>query len=198
MSLWAILKVAFRSLRKNKMRSALTMLGIIIGVGAVIAMVSIGQGANAMVQDQIRAWAPTSCTSGPAAITPRAACARGPAPQASLTAEDVRRHRAGSAHRGRRRARWSAPAPRSSSATRTGAPRFRAPTRSTARSGAGRRMTASFSPRGTSRIAPGWPCSARPWWRTCSRASDPWARPSGSGTCRSAVIGVLERKGPDP
>jgi putative ABC transport system permease protein len=53
MRLLAILKVAFRALSRNKLRSALTMLGIIIGVGAVIAMVSIGQGAQAMVQDQI-------------------------------------------------------------------------------------------------------------------------------------------------
>ena len=37
---------ALRALRRNKMRSALTMLGIIIGVAAVIAMVSIGQGAE--------------------------------------------------------------------------------------------------------------------------------------------------------
>jgi putative ABC transport system permease protein len=54
MRIWAILKVAFRALGRNKMRSILTMLGIIIGVGAVIAMVSIGQGAQAMVKDQIQ------------------------------------------------------------------------------------------------------------------------------------------------
>lgn len=48
-----IFKIAFRALARNKMRSALTMLGIIIGVGAVIAMVSIGQGAQASVQAQI-------------------------------------------------------------------------------------------------------------------------------------------------
>jgi len=53
MSLWAIIKVAFRALSRNKLRSALTMLGIIIGVGAVIAMVSIGQGAQATIQNQI-------------------------------------------------------------------------------------------------------------------------------------------------
>jgi putative ABC transport system permease protein len=48
-----IIRVAFRALVRNKMRAALTMLGIIIGVGAVIAMVSIGQGAQASVQAQI-------------------------------------------------------------------------------------------------------------------------------------------------
>jgi len=54
MKTWAIFKVAIGALGRNKLRSALTMLGIIIGVGAVIAMVSIGQGAQVMVQDQIR------------------------------------------------------------------------------------------------------------------------------------------------
>src|SRR5213075_2264504 len=45
--------VAYRALRRNKMRSILTALGIIIGVGAVIAMVGIGNGANAQVEAQI-------------------------------------------------------------------------------------------------------------------------------------------------
>jgi len=45
--------VAFCALRRNKLRSALTALGIIIGVGAVIAMVGIGSGAKAQVEAQI-------------------------------------------------------------------------------------------------------------------------------------------------
>ena len=45
--------VAYRALRRNKMRSILTALGIIIGVGAVIAMVGIGNGAKAQVEAQI-------------------------------------------------------------------------------------------------------------------------------------------------
>jgi putative ABC transport system permease protein len=49
----ATFKIAFRALRRNKMRSALTALGIIIGVGAVIAMVGIGNGARAQVEAQI-------------------------------------------------------------------------------------------------------------------------------------------------
>ncbi len=44
---------AFRVLGRNRLRAGLTMLGIIIGVGAVIAMVSIGQGAKAAVQAQV-------------------------------------------------------------------------------------------------------------------------------------------------
>jgi putative ABC transport system permease protein len=47
------LRVALRSLRRNKLRSALTMLGIIFGVGAVIAMVAISQGADSFIQAQI-------------------------------------------------------------------------------------------------------------------------------------------------
>ncbi|HEU0123400.1 MAG TPA: ABC transporter permease, partial [Bryobacteraceae bacterium] len=49
----AILKMAMRALARNKARSALTMLGIIIGVASVIAMVSLGQGAQKQVRDQI-------------------------------------------------------------------------------------------------------------------------------------------------
>jgi putative ABC transport system permease protein len=47
------IKIALRALRRNAMRSLLTTLGIIIGVAAVIAMVSIGQGASVSVQEQI-------------------------------------------------------------------------------------------------------------------------------------------------
>jgi len=53
MNIFVIFRIAFRALARNKMRSALTMLGIVIGVSAVIAMVSIGQGAQASVQEQI-------------------------------------------------------------------------------------------------------------------------------------------------
>jgi putative ABC transport system permease protein len=48
------LRTALRALERNKLRSALTMLGVVIGVAAVIVMVSIGQGATAAVQSQIR------------------------------------------------------------------------------------------------------------------------------------------------
>jgi len=47
------LRIALRALGRNKLRSFLTMLGIIIGVGAVIAMVAIGEGAKALVRSQI-------------------------------------------------------------------------------------------------------------------------------------------------
>jgi len=48
------LRSAFEALRVNPLRSVLTMLGIIIGVGAVIAMVAVGSGARAVVMEQIR------------------------------------------------------------------------------------------------------------------------------------------------
>ena len=50
MNLFVTFKVALRALARNKMRSILTMLGIIIGVAAVIAMVGIGQGASASIR----------------------------------------------------------------------------------------------------------------------------------------------------
>jgi putative ABC transport system permease protein len=55
MILLATFKIAVRALRRNTLRTLLTMLGIIIGVGAVIAMVSIGNGAKAQVEAQIAA-----------------------------------------------------------------------------------------------------------------------------------------------
>jgi len=51
--LLASLRIALRALTVNKMRSALTMLGIIIGVGAVIAMIAIGSGAKRRIAEQI-------------------------------------------------------------------------------------------------------------------------------------------------
>ncbi len=49
----ATLRIALMALLRNKMRTFLTMLGIIIGVGAVIAMISIGTGARAQLEQQI-------------------------------------------------------------------------------------------------------------------------------------------------
>ncbi|HUJ18380.1 MAG TPA: ABC transporter permease [Nitrospirota bacterium] len=65
------LKISFRALRVNKMRSALTMLGIVIGVAAVIAMVAVGTGASRQIAEQISSMGsnllivmPGSTTSG--------------------------------------------------------------------------------------------------------------------------------------
>ena len=55
MNFLALLRIALRALAVNKLRSALTMLGIVIGVGAVIVMIAVGAGAQARVEEQIRA-----------------------------------------------------------------------------------------------------------------------------------------------
>src|SRR5207248_4751438 len=51
---WLPVRVALRALGANKLRTTLTMLGIVIGVGAVIALMSIGRGAQAQVTSQIQ------------------------------------------------------------------------------------------------------------------------------------------------
>ena len=55
MNAFQLLRVALRALAVNKLRSALTMLGIVIGVGAVIVMIAVGAGAQKRVEEQIRA-----------------------------------------------------------------------------------------------------------------------------------------------
>ena len=55
MKVLAAMRIALRALRVNRLRSALTMLGIIIGVAAVIAMVAVGSGATERIQQQIQA-----------------------------------------------------------------------------------------------------------------------------------------------
>jgi putative ABC transport system permease protein len=54
MRLFMIFRVAIKALNRNKMRTALTMLGMIIGVAAVIAMVALGKGATASIEAQIQ------------------------------------------------------------------------------------------------------------------------------------------------
>jgi putative ABC transport system permease protein len=63
------IKVALRALRRNKMRSILTALGIIIGVAAVIAMVSIGNGAKAQVEAQVASLGENVITVFPGSFT---------------------------------------------------------------------------------------------------------------------------------
>src|ERR1051325_10614743 len=50
---WELVRVALQALASNKLRSFLTMLGIIIGVAAVITMIAIAQGASKSTQEQI-------------------------------------------------------------------------------------------------------------------------------------------------
>src|SRR3954471_11638842 len=60
-----IITVALGALRANKLRSLLTMLGIVIGVGAVIAVVALGAGAQKAVKDRIAALGTTLLTVNP-------------------------------------------------------------------------------------------------------------------------------------
>ena len=54
MSIWIIFLIALKALARNKMRTALTMLGMIIGVSAVITMVALGAGAQSSIDAQIQ------------------------------------------------------------------------------------------------------------------------------------------------
>src|SRR5215208_691360 len=54
MSIFMTLRIALKALNRNKMRTILTMLGMIIGVGAVITMVALGRGAQATIEEQVK------------------------------------------------------------------------------------------------------------------------------------------------
>lgn len=84
MNLWQSLKTAYRGLVTNKLRSFLTLLGIMIGVGAVVAMISIGTGASAYVSDQIRGLG-----SNLLIVTPGRAAGQGGASQAQGTGTNL-------------------------------------------------------------------------------------------------------------
>ena len=87
MLLGEVIRTAFASLRANPLRSALTMLGIIIGVAAVIAMISLGNGASRAVQDRIGRLGTTTLQ-----INPRRVMQGGIGTQTSakLTYDDVK------------------------------------------------------------------------------------------------------------
>jgi putative ABC transport system permease protein len=65
----ASVRIALRALRINKLRSTLTMLGIIIGVAAVIVMIAIGSGAQARVEEQIKALGSNLIMLTPGSVT---------------------------------------------------------------------------------------------------------------------------------
>ena len=67
--LFMAIKIAQRALGRNLMRSTLTMLGVIIGVGAVIAMVAIGQGAHASIRAKIASLGANSMVILPGSTT---------------------------------------------------------------------------------------------------------------------------------
>ncbi|MBI2527477.1 MAG: ABC transporter permease [Candidatus Rokubacteria bacterium] len=73
MTAWLVVQSAIRALRANLLRTLLTMLGVIIGVGAVIAMVSVGTGAQARVAEQIQSLGSNLIMVRPGAVTQRGA-----------------------------------------------------------------------------------------------------------------------------
>jgi putative ABC transport system permease protein len=81
-------RIALRSLRVNKLRSALTMLGIVIGVGAVIAMVGVGSGAQARVAEQIQSLGSNLIIARPGS-TMTGGVRGGQGTQATVTEEDA-------------------------------------------------------------------------------------------------------------
>ena len=86
---WAAVRMALASLRVNKLRTALTMLGIIIGVAAVIAMVSVGAGAQQRIAEQIRSMGSNLIVVFPGAQT-SGGIRWGLGSQQTLTEEDAR------------------------------------------------------------------------------------------------------------
>ncbi|MDR4507743.1 MAG: ABC transporter permease [Candidatus Brocadiaceae bacterium] len=82
-----LLKIALRAIMRNKLRSSLTILGIVIGVGAVIAMVSIGQGAKDLVAKQLESMGTNVLLIFPLSTTHTAT--RGAIESHTLTAEDA-------------------------------------------------------------------------------------------------------------
>ncbi|TAK11886.1 MAG: FtsX-like permease family protein [Acidobacteria bacterium] len=68
MSLFMTIRIAFKALGRNKMRTVLTMLGMIIGVAAVITMVALGAGAQAQIADQIKGAGTNTITIFPGTV----------------------------------------------------------------------------------------------------------------------------------
>src|SRR2546427_11451864 len=69
MTLWQSLRTGGRAVRVNKLRSGLTMLGLIIGVAAVIATIAVGAGAQARVSEQIRSLGSNVVVVRPGSVT---------------------------------------------------------------------------------------------------------------------------------
>jgi putative ABC transport system permease protein len=83
---WETILVALQSIRANKLRSILTTLGIIIGVGAVITMVALGAGAQKAVEDQIQSLGANVLTVFPGQMFSRGVASN---VRVSLTADDA-------------------------------------------------------------------------------------------------------------
>ena len=91
MDLGIVIRIALRALARNKMRSALTMLGIVIGVCAVITMVGVGQGAENQVQQQIQSFGTSTVfVAAGSPVMRRGGMRMGMGAVKTLTLEDMR------------------------------------------------------------------------------------------------------------
>jgi putative ABC transport system permease protein len=88
MNVLASARIAVRALRVNKLRSALTMLGIVIGVGAVITMVAVGAGAQARVAEQIQSLGANVIIIWPGTVT-QSGARLGAGARATLSEDDA-------------------------------------------------------------------------------------------------------------
>ncbi|HEV7781955.1 MAG TPA: ABC transporter permease [Chitinophagaceae bacterium] len=89
MNILNLVRIAIRALFRNKMRAFLTMLGIIIGVGAVIAMVAIGQGSKKSIQDQLSTMGSNMVTIRPVSNQGTGGARQESANLQTLTLDDV-------------------------------------------------------------------------------------------------------------
>ena len=189
-------RVALRAIRRNKVRSALTMLGVIIGVASVIAMIALGSGARAAIDEQIQSQGTNVIyVSAGSFGGPRPAPRRARARCRRLTLEDAAGDRARGAHDraltpgrarprpgDRRQQNWNTPG----RGRQRGLPRDPQ---------LADRRAAPTSPPATC----WWPrrsaCSARPSRRRCSPAAIRWARSIRISNMPFRVLGVLAPKG---
>src|ERR671937_2430140 len=88
MSILMTLRIALKALSRNKMRTILTMLGMIIGVGAVITMVALGRGAQTTIEEQVKA-AGTNMITVNAGNFSQGGVRQGQGMSTTLTAEDA-------------------------------------------------------------------------------------------------------------
>src|SRR6476646_11446976 len=88
MSILMTFRIALKALNRNKMRTVLTMLGMIIGVGAVITMVALGRGAQATIEEQVKS-AGTNTININAGNFSQGGVRQGQGMASSLTAEDA-------------------------------------------------------------------------------------------------------------
>ena len=148
------MKMALRSLRTNLFRTVLTLLGIIIGVGAVVAMLAIGDGSKASVLSRIEAMGTDLLV-----VRPGARNVRTPGDSATLVAEDADAI-ARAAERARKRARVWQRRDRALPARATTPPPERAPAPTTHARATGNWPTALSLPTATSPVMRRSSCSA--------------------------------------